>query len=92
LIEVSTSSLAPTAKRNRDPMTMIFELIKEISTRGDGTFEREVSMGDIRERVISKGLSESDLERCIKMYSDDDVWMVCGVDNSRLRWIMIEEE
>jgi DNA replication licensing factor MCM7 len=84
--------LQPTTKRARDPITLIFEMIKQMSTRANGTLEREISISDIRERVISKGLSESELERCIKIYSDDDVWMVCGADNSKLRWIMIEEE
>jgi hypothetical protein len=73
-------------------MTLIFEMIKEMSTRANGTLEREISISDIRERVISKGLSESDLERCIRVYADDDVWMVCGADNSKLRWIMIEDD
>jgi DNA replication licensing factor MCM7 len=67
-------------------------MIKEMSTRSNGTLEREISISDIRERVISKGLSESDLERCIRVYSDDDVWMLCGADSSKLRWIMIEDE
>lgn len=48
-------------------------------------------MADIRERVISKGLSDAELKRCIESYSDDDVWMVVG-NGSKLRWIGVEDD
>ena len=50
-----------------------------------------ISVSNIRERVISKGLSEENLQRCIDMYADDDVWMLVA-NGTKLRWMGVEDE
>ncbi|KAI8927057.1 MCM2/3/5 family-domain-containing protein [Entophlyctis helioformis] len=93
LIEVSKSSLLDRQHtRPRDPTSAIFEIIKDMCTRGNGSLMREIPISSVRERVISKGFSEDNLQACISVYSDDDVWMTAGANNSRLRWLRIDDE
>jgi DNA replication licensing factor MCM7 len=49
------------------------------------------SISEIRERIISKGLSEDDLQRCIDSYAEDDVWMLVA-NGTKIRWIGIEDD
>jgi hypothetical protein len=63
-----------------------------MSTRSNGSLDSEVSITDIRERAINKGFTESQLMECIRVYGEDDVWMVTGQDRSKLRWLRIEDE
>jgi DNA replicative helicase MCM subunit Mcm2 (Cdc46/Mcm family) len=92
MIETSTISLVPQTKLKRDSISAIFDIVKEMSVTNTGALVKEVSIGEIRERVINKGYTEQELDKCIKTYADDDIWMVCGNDQSRLRWLMIEDE
>ena len=48
-------------------------------------------MSAVRERVIAKGFSEKDLSKCIEVYSNDDVWMTAGANQSILRWLRIDD-
>jgi DNA replication licensing factor MCM7 len=92
LIESSKSSLdINTEKKRMDPVSAIYEIIREMSTKANGQMDKEVSLTDVRESVINKGFSEEDLERCVTTYANDDVWMRVGNDGSRLRWISIDD-
>lgn len=92
LIESSKSSLdISTEKKRIDPVSAIYEIIREMSTKSNGQMDKEVSLTDVRESVINKGFSEEDMERCVTAYANDDVWMRVGNDGSRLRWISIDD-
>lgn len=96
LIEVSKASLTDgNVTRPLDPISVIFELIKDMSTRSNGSMMREVPVAQIRERVINKGYSEEQMMNCFRTYSDDDVWMVTGQQGQgtvKLRWLRLEED
>ncbi|KAJ8324371.1 DNA replication licensing factor MCM7 [Batrachochytrium dendrobatidis] len=93
LTEVSKSSLVEQdTTYTRDPISIIFELIKEMCTRSNGSLKREIQLSDVRERVISKGFSEEQMMACVKVYMDDDVWMMVGAGDERLRWLRIDED
>ncbi len=40
----------------------------------------------MRERVISKGYSEAELNACIELYTNDDIWMVVA-NGAKLRFM-----
>ena len=88
LIEVSKASVAndDIIKKKIDPTSVIFNLIKEMSTKADGDMESEIPLVDILERVINKGYSEDDLKKCLDSYALDDVWFQ---NNGTLQWMRI---
>lgn len=94
LIEVSKSSLYDDGKesRKKDAVSAVFDLIKEMCMRGNGSMRREVSMSDVRERVLAKGFTETDLEKCVHCYMEDQVWMTTGANGSKLRWLSIVDD
>jgi DNA replication licensing factor MCM7 len=49
------------------------------------------SFSDVRERVIAKGFSDAELQKCINIYTDDDVWMLAG-NGQKLRWMRVADE
>lgn len=92
LIEVSKSSLIDDDgknKRRTDPNTIIFNLIKEMSTKANGGMIAELPISNILERVISKGLSEKNLDECLELYERDDVWFR---SNDNLEWMRINDD
>jgi DNA replication licensing factor MCM7 len=59
--------------------------------KSNGQLQKEVNLTDVRETIINKGFTEENLMKCIQVYSNDDVWMRCGADGSKLRWLSIED-
>ncbi|KAJ1344193.1 hypothetical protein BSLG_001333 [Batrachochytrium salamandrivorans] len=93
LTEVSKSSLVERSTTStRDPTSIIFELIKDMCTRANGSLKREMHLSDVRERVVTKGFSEEQMMECVRVYMDDDVWMLAGAGNERLRWLRIDDD
>ncbi|KAL2918722.1 DNA replication licensing factor MCM7 [Polyrhizophydium stewartii] len=91
LIEVSKASLIEREQiRPRDPISTIFELIKDMCTQANGSLIPEIGLAEVRERIISRGFSEEQLQECISVYRDDDVWVT--VNNNKLRWIRIDDD
>lgn len=92
LIECSKSSLVDEqVKRPQDTMSVIFNLIRDMCKKADGTLRSDISISEVRERIIHKGFAESDLQKCIGIYTDDDVWMVAG-NGAKLRWMSVIED
>lgn len=111
LMECSKSTLLNReATVSRDPISIVFDIIREMSTLGNsGKLVKELryvwsshtcfclkypyfySLSEVRERVISKGLSEDNLQRCIDTYAEDDVWMLVA-NGSKLRWMGVEDD
>lgn len=92
MIEVSKASLIyddGKNKRRADPNTVIFNLIKEMSTKANGGMIAELCVSDILQRVIIKGLSEKNLDECLELYERDDVW---ARSNDNLQWKGIDDE
>ena len=54
--------------------------------------EPEVSVQDIRERIINKGFTEKNLDDCLKAYADDEIWMIVGQDRSKLKWLRLDDD
>ncbi|KAJ3271982.1 Mcm2-7 hexameric complex component [Terramyces sp. JEL0728] len=92
LLQVSKASLNHKPIFKKDATSAIFECIKEMCTRSNGQLQPTINLGDVRERILSKGYTESDLLKCIETYTDDDVWMVSGQDSSMLRWLGIQDD
>ena len=67
-----------------DPDSAIFNIIKEMSSKVDGSMTPTVSLGDIRERIIAKGYTETQLDSCLRSYERDEIW-VTNADNT-LTW------
>ncbi|KAI8913605.1 MCM2/3/5 family-domain-containing protein [Gorgonomyces haynaldii] len=92
LIDVSKASLLQDKpKIRKDKISAIFDYIKQLATRADGTLARSISMASVQEFIISKGYTQEDLDKCIQNYQQDDVWMVAA-NGSQLRWMRIEED
>ncbi|KAI7900409.1 DNA replication licensing factor MCM7 [Cokeromyces recurvatus] len=82
LIDVSKSSLTDDSQKrdhrqDRSPMTAIFNIVKEMTHE----YGYSLALSTIRQRVISRGYTEIQLEEAIREYSGLDIWQV---DNSHL--------
>ncbi|KAJ3367090.1 Mcm2-7 hexameric complex component [Allomyces javanicus] len=94
LMSVSKASLADReatgagARRREHHVTRIFRLLKEMAADAEGDEEAggEVSMVELKERVIAKGLTETQLEQMLTEYSDLGVVFVTA-DRSKVRWV-----
>ncbi|ORY47747.1 MCM-domain-containing protein [Rhizoclosmatium globosum] len=78
LIEVSKASITDTGDNNKeDPVSKIFNIIRDMSREGheEGGFKSEIDLADIRSRITVKGFSDVDLEKCIKLYENSNLWM-----------------
>jgi DNA replication licensing factor MCM7 len=93
LIDVSKSSLDTdgTSTRAQDPVSALFDMIKNMSMKGNGALEEEVNMSDVRDRAVQKGFTAEDLENCLQAYEVQNIWMITGADRSKLRWVRISE-
>ena len=94
MTEVSKSSLdtGGSGMRVQDPVSAIFDLIKQISTKANGGLEEEVNISDIKARVIANSYTLEDLDNCIESYANQNIWMLTGADQSKLKWIRINED
>lgn len=78
LIDISKSSLNDDAKRDgrqdRSPMSGIFNIVKEL------TYELgpSLALSTIRQRISSRGYTESQLDEAIREYSGLDIWQTDG--------------
>ncbi|KAI9265885.1 MCM2/3/5 family-domain-containing protein [Helicostylum pulchrum] len=78
LIDISKSSLNDDAKRDgrqdRSPMSGIFNIVKEL------TYELgpSLALSNIRQRIASRGYTESQLDEAIREYSGLDIWQTDG--------------
>ncbi|KAJ3118337.1 Mcm2-7 hexameric complex component [Nowakowskiella sp. JEL0407] len=91
LMDVSKASLLVRDRMKVDPKSAIFEIIRDMSRRADGSLMLEVPYNKIYSRVITNGFTDNQLEACIRDYSKDDIWMVDG-NRSKLVWLRIEDE
>lgn len=55
----------------------IYGIIRELVLASDSEY---VTMDEIRNRVYGKGFTQNELNYCIKLYSDMDVWLVTQDD------------
>ncbi|KAI8609574.1 MCM2/3/5 family-domain-containing protein [Chytriomyces sp. MP71] len=83
LMEVSKSSIYERRNDgNYDPTSKIFQIIRDMSREGheEGELcadaaEMNPSLADILNRVTMKGYSSEDLEKCVRVYENSDMWM-----------------
>lgn len=91
LIDVSKASVSIKSDRSKkvDAVTAIFHLIRDMSTTANGGMLPQISISDIRERVVNKGHTEKELDECLEAYQKDSVWTRTNDDH--LRWLSIED-
>ncbi|KAJ1508741.1 Mcm2-7 hexameric complex component, partial [Coelomomyces lativittatus] len=83
LMNVSKVSLLEKKhKKYEHPVTKIFNLMRSMHQED----QEEINLIELRERVIAKGLTETQLEQTLKEYSDLGVIYVT-TDRSKVRWI-----
>ncbi|CAO3629640.1 unnamed protein product [Mucor hiemalis] len=82
LIDVSKSSLNDESskrdgRQDRSPMSGIFNIVKELAYQ----FGNSIALSTIRQRISSRGFTESQLTDAIREYTSLDIWLC---DNNRL--------
>lgn len=82
LIDISKASLTDDDNNNRgrqdkSPMSGIFNIVKELTYE----FGHSLALSTIRQRIASRGYTETQLEEAIREYRNLDIWQV---DNNRL--------
>ncbi|KAJ1565707.1 Mcm2-7 hexameric complex component [Nowakowskiella sp. JEL0078] len=91
LMDVSKSSLLVKDPVKMDSKSAIFEIIRDMSRRSDGSLMMEIQYNKIHNRVLANGFTDQQLEQCIEEYSRDDMWMLDG-NKTKLVWIRIDNE
>ncbi|KAI8816816.1 DNA replication licensing factor MCM7 [Fimicolochytrium jonesii] len=90
LVEVSKASLNNADEmEERDPISVIFDLIKDISRDGEGRIRPEIRMERVINRIIGKGFTRDELDQCLETYSD--LWMITA-NGTILRWSNTEAD
>ncbi|TPX40487.1 hypothetical protein SeMB42_g05974 [Synchytrium endobioticum] len=90
LIESSKASLIrQSRKAKRDPSGDILEIARRMATDTYGYLTLPVEYALLKERVISRGMSEEDLNRAIRDYEVADIWMLIG-NGTRLQFLYNE--
>ncbi|KAI8386867.1 MCM2/3/5 family-domain-containing protein [Blakeslea trispora] len=82
LIDVSKSSLLDDNQKrdgraDRTPTSGIFNIVKELTYQ----YGSSIALSTIRQRVLSRGYTEAQLNTAIREYTDLDIWQV---DHARL--------
>jgi len=91
LIDVSKSSLLDNDKAPfRDANSTIFELIRDMSKLPSGGLLRTLDLGTVRDRVVSKGYSQANLDECIALYEREEVWAY-SAHNNKLTWLSVDD-
>ena len=87
LIDVSKASVTEYGgSKTRDPTSVIFDDIRSMSMRAGGEMTSVLHYQDIKDRIIRKGFTEEQLQKCIEYYERIDIWMrISGGD--KLKWM-----
>ncbi|TPX30932.1 hypothetical protein SmJEL517_g05592 [Synchytrium microbalum] len=92
LIEASKSSLIRQAhKGKRDPSGDILEIARRMATDSKGHLTLPVEYALLKERVISRGMSEENLNTAIHEYEIADIWMLVA-NGTRLQFLYNEAD
>ncbi|KAJ3202648.1 Mcm2-7 hexameric complex component, partial [Dinochytrium kinnereticum] len=92
LLEVSKVSVEEKdPNKQEDPSSQIYRIIREMSHEGyeEGGMATELSLEDIRARITMKGFSDEDLEKCLDMYENNNLWMRTR-NGTVLSWVYMD--